>query len=758
MDIVHTLSLRSQQPGDPMTDESFKRKLTAILSADVVGYSRLMDNNEEATVRTLNASLDSMKALIQQHRGRVVDTTGDNLLAEFASVVDALNCSAKIQLELAERNTKLPSERRMEFRIGVNVGDVIEEEDRIYGDGVNIAARVEALADTGGICITGRAYDQVKNKLEFGYQYLGEHSVKNIPEPVRVYKVLREPEAAGKVLGEKRKTQRWISLPTAIVLLIGIGGLAGWYLYLKQSTRIDPASLDRMAYTLPDKPSIAVLPFENLSGEPEQEYFSDGITDDLITDLSKISGLFVIARNSSFIYKGKPVKIRQVAEELGVRYVLEGSVRKADNRLRINAQLIDATTGGHLWAERYDRHYRDIFELQDEVIGKIVSALAVTLTGTEQAQLARRLTDNLEAYDYYLRAERGVYSEDYSLLSETLSLYEKAFTLDPNFAEAYSGYARAAVDIWHLSWDNILAGPVARKRAYEAADRALALDANMPRAYSVLGILQVVDGRYDEAIASVRKAVSLGPNSADAYVNLAIVLMFSGWPAEALASMETALRLNPRPFPGVYGYYGAVLFMNRQYEKAIEPLEKARDSSIFAREHLAMTYAQLDRLDDAKVEVNSLLNAILNTSLSYYRVAYVHYKREEDSAHLLEALRKAGVPEWPFGYEGHVEDRLDGSVIKTLAFGRTWVGHTGAGLQFIQEIGADGKVAFRSTQSLITGNASVQNDMLCLKSAHYLMGRKRCGYVYENPEGTLEENNAYVYVSPTSLMFFSPVR
>jgi len=738
-----------------MPQEGFKRKLTAILSADVVGYSRLMDDNEEATVRTLNIYRDSMKALIQQHRGRVVDATGDNLLAEFTSVVDALNCSVKIQSELDERNTDLSSERRMEFRIGVNVGDVIEEEDRIYGDGVNIAARVEALAEGGGICITGRAYDHVKNKLEFGYQYLGKHSVKNIPEPVRVYKILMEPEAAGKVLGEKRKTKRWIALATVIVLLIGVGGLAGWYLYLKQSKRIDPASLDRMAYTLTNKPSIAVLPFDNLSGEPEQEYFSDGITDDLITDLSKISGLFVIARNSAFAYKGKPAKIRQVAEELGVRYVLEGSVRRAGKRVRINAQLIDATTGGHLWAERYDRHYTDIFELQDEVIGKIVSALTVKLTGAEQAQLARRPTDNLEAYDYYLRAERDLYSEDGSQLSVTLSLYEKAIALDPNFADAHAGYARAAVDVWRLGYVNVLASPVARKRAYEAADQALSLDSKIPRAYSVLGVLQVVDGRYDEAIASVRKAVSLGPNSADAYVNLAIVLMFSGRPAQALAAMETALRLNPRPSPGVLGYYGAVLFMNHQYENAIEPLKKAQAASYFAREHLAMTYAQLGRLDDAKAEIAGLLP---DTNLSWYRVSYAHYKREEDRTHLLVALRKAGVPEWPFGYEGRTVDRLDGNEIKTLALGRTWVGHTSAGLQFMQEIGTDGKVAYRSAQSFITGNASVQGDMLCLKSAATLMGRKRCGYVYRYPGGTLEEKNEYIYVGVTALMFFSPVR
>ena len=545
-----------------MPEKGFKRKLTAILSADVVGYSRLMDDDEEATVRVLYAYRDLMKALIKQHRGRVVDTTGDNLLAEFTSVVDALNCSVKVQKELAERNADLSPERRLEFRIGVNVGDVIEDNDRIFGDGVNIAARVEGLAETGGICITGRTYDQVKNKLEYGYQYLGKHRVKNIQEPVRVYKVLTEPDSAGKVVGEKRKTRRWIVLGTIIVLLLGVGGLAGWYFYFKQYRRIDPASLDRAAYTLPDKPSIAVLPFDNLSGDPDQEYFSDGIADDLITDLSKISGLFVIARNSAFAYKGKPVKIRQIAEELGVRYVLEGSVRKEENRVRINAQLIDAKTGGHLWAERYDRRYKDIFELQNEVLGKIVSALTVKLTGAEQIQLALRPTNNLEAYDYYLRAERDVYSEDYSLLSVAMSLYEKAIALDPNFAEAHAGYARAAVDVWRLAFDNLLIGPVARKRAYEAAAKALELDSNLPRAYSVLGVLQVMDSRYDEAIESANKAITLGPNDADAYVNLALVLMFSGRPAEALAAVETALRLNPRPSPGVYGYYGAVLFIN----------------------------------------------------------------------------------------------------------------------------------------------------------------------------------------------------
>ena len=319
-----------------MADEGFKRKLTAILSADVAGYSRLMGDNEEATVRTITAYREVLCTLIQQHNGRVIDSQGDNLLAEFVSVVDAVQSAVDVQKEINTRNKPLPKNRRMQFRIGINLGDVIEDENRIYGNGVNIAARIESLAEEGGICISRNVYDQVKNKLNFVYEYLGEHAVKNISELVRVYRV-ETGLKPNTFYGEKK-------------------------------------------VKLPEKPSIAVLPFTNMSGDMEQEYFSDGITEDLITDLSKISALFVIARNSVFTYKGKAVNVEEVGKELGVKYILEGSVRKAGDRVRISAQLVDATTGGHLWAERYDREFKNIFTLQDEVTQKIVSILAVKLT------------------------------------------------------------------------------------------------------------------------------------------------------------------------------------------------------------------------------------------------------------------------------------------------------------------------------------------------------------------------------------------
>ncbi|UCD77340.1 MAG: adenylate/guanylate cyclase domain-containing protein, partial [Desulfobacterales bacterium] len=326
-----------------MADEGFKRKLTSIFSADAVGYSRLMGDDEAATVQTLTSYRNVISTLIKQYHGTVIDSPGDNILAEFVSVVDAVQCAVAIQKELKARNDELPEKRKMQFRIGVNLGDVIQEEDRIYGDGVNIAARLEGLAEPGGICISKTAFDHIESKLPYGYEFLGDQTVKNIAKPVGAYRVLMEPRVTVAELPEPEKPALVRRMPI-IIAAIGVLGVAIslviWQLYFHRPS-VEPASVEKMAFALPDKPSIAVMPFDNLSGDPEQEYFCDGMTEDLITDLSKISGIFVIARNSTFTYKGKPVKMKQVAEELGVRYVLEGSVRKAEDKVRINAQLID---------------------------------------------------------------------------------------------------------------------------------------------------------------------------------------------------------------------------------------------------------------------------------------------------------------------------------------------------------------------------------------------------------------------------------
>lgn len=457
-----------------MVQENYKRKLTTIFSADVVGYSRLMEDNEEATIQTLNTYRNAMTILINQHRGRVVDATGDNLLAEFSSVVDAVRCAVETQKELREKNADVPENRRMMFRIGVNLGDIVEEDDRIYGDGVNIAARLEGLAEQGGICISRTAYDQVKNKLELGYEYLGKHSVKNISEPVHVYRVLTEPEAIGKVIGENRIEMRRITLAAIIVFLIGFGGLAGWYLYLDQTKRVEPASLEKMAYTLPDKPSIAVLPFDNMAEDPKQVYFSDGITEEIITALSKVQNLFVIARNSTFTYKDKPVKVQQVAEELGVRYVIEGSVRKAGDTVRITAQLIDAISGKHLWAERYDRQLEDIFSVQDEITKKIITALQVKLTEGEQARIIAKGTDNLEAYLKTLQVISHLGNpkpENNALARQTA---EEAVALDPDWPMTY--WALGMTHLFDVFYGTSKNPAKSLERANELGQKALASD------------------------------------------------------------------------------------------------------------------------------------------------------------------------------------------------------------------------------------------------------------------------------------------
>ena len=370
-----------------MTPEKFKRKLTAILSADVKGYSRLMGTDEEATVRTLQEYREVMASSIQHHRGRILDTAGDSVLAEFASVVDAVQCAVEIQQVLRAKNALLPEDRRMEFRIGINLGDVIEEGDTIYGDGVNIAARVESLAEAGGICISESAYQQIENKLPLRYDYLGEHEVKNIAKPVRVYRARIESEAAPSKLGKEKKPvgKRLSKAALAIVAVVVIAGAVILYQFVLRPSpsKVEVASKEKMAFPLPDVPSIAVLPFVNMSEDPKQEFLCDGMTEAIITALSKVPRLFVIARNSTFTYKGKPVKVKQVSEELGVRYVLEGSVQRSGDRVRITAQLIDALTGNHLWAERYDRDLKDIFALQDEITIKILTATQVKLTEGE---------------------------------------------------------------------------------------------------------------------------------------------------------------------------------------------------------------------------------------------------------------------------------------------------------------------------------------------------------------------------------------
>ena len=719
-----------------------ERRLAAIMAADIVSYSRLVQADEVATLASIKSlRSEVIEPLLAEYSGRIVKLMGDGALVEFGSVVDAVSCAAAVQKSLAARQADVPSDRRIVFRIGIKLGDVVVDGEDLLGDGVNVAARLEQLCPPGGVLISGTAYDHMKGKLDLPLDYVGEQQVKNMPQPVRTYRVRMGGTKPGWRL-QARRFRRLAPAAAALLLMLILLGVGAWWF--------------RPLETAPAKPSIAVLPFDDKSGDADQAYFAEGLTDDLITDLSKISGLFVIARNSTTGYDAT-VDVREVAEQLNVRYVLQGSVRRAGQSVRINAQLIDGKTGSNLWAERYDRDYAEIFVLQDEVIRRIVEALSVRLTESEQAQIARLPTHNLKAYDFYIRAEQKVYDLSSQSLGEALSLYEKAIALDPQFADAYAGYARALVDILGFAYENLLSSALARQQAYDAAGRALELNPETPRAFAVLGILQALDGKHEEAIASVEKALMLDPGSADAQLNLAIVLTYAGRHKEALAAMERVLQLNPKPQSQVYDYYAFILFMNRQYEEALRALHGRglEEHSELGLEVLAMVYAKLDRTAEAHRSAKLLLERSPAMCLASARVIYAHHRRKEDVDHRLDALRVAGIPDWPFGFQPPADEQLDGAAVKALAIGKTWVGHQQNGAPFVMQVSAKGDYVQRAPQGMVVGKITFEGDLMCTQSPAALLGRKFCSPVFRNPGGRGEKQDEYLFVDSATTWYFS---
>jgi len=629
-----------------MATEDFKRKLTAILSADVKGYSRLMGEDEEATVRTITAHRKVIASVIQKYRGRVVDSPGDNILAEFVSVVDAVQSAVEIQEVIRAKNAELPEDRRMEFRIGINLGDVIQEGERIYGDGVNIAARVEGLAEPGGICISGSAYEQIENKLALGYDYIGEHTVKNIVKPIRVYKVPTGPETLQKVTEEKRPAPGWqkVALAVVIALIVVAGGVAIWKSSRPPTTLpIEAASVEKMAFPLPDKPSIAVLPFNDLSGDSEQDYFSDGLTEEIISALGSVPKLFVIARNSTFTYKGKPVKVQQVAEELGVRYVLEGSVRKGGDKIRITAQLIDALSGHHLWAKRYDRNLSDIFAVQDDLTKEIITAMQVELTEGEQVKAAAKGTNSLEAYLKYLQASELINQINPQSNAMAKQVAEEAIALDPEYAWAYYALARVyTLDVW-LGTTKSPKQSIAK--AMESLQKALVLDPTFAEGYSRLGFLYSMTRQHDKGITEAEKAVALNPNSAISHLYLGKTLFFAGRCEESIPEYKLAIRLDPIP-PSLYSWsLGLSYAYMGQYEEAITWCEKAvrqEPNDLLARMMMTVVYSLSGRDEEARVQAAEILRIQPKFTLEKLEKKLT-YKREEDREKILGALRKAGL-------------------------------------------------------------------------------------------------------------------
>jgi adenylate cyclase len=581
-----------------MSEERMERRLAAILAADIAGYSALMGADEARTVRDLKGHQAIVLPMIGEFAGRIIDTAGDGILAEFASVVNAVKCALAIQSTMTERNAAIEPQRRMQFRVGINIGDVVYDEVRIYGDGINIAARLESIAEPGGICISSKVYEEVNGRVELACDDIGEQQLKNIARPVHVYRI--RLDGALPVVGS--------------------------------------------APALPDKPSIAVLPFQNMSGDTEQEYFADGITEDLITDLSKISSLFVIARNSSFVYKGRSVKVQEIGRDLGVRFVLEGSVRKAGNRVRITAQLIDAGSGGHLWGERFDRDLTDIFSTQDEVVEKIVGALAITLTPGEEQRLRRRGTENVEAYETWLRARELLGGGTRESVVQARAMYRRSIAIDPTFANPHAGLALAEIMDYINDW---AADPAAALgEAERCARRALELSPQEPVTHLALGNVLLWRRNHEGALSEFRRALALDRSYAQGYSATGMVLMYAGRPAEALEPIAMAMRLDPHYATIVLHFLAQAHFALGSYETAARYLVDriARNPSTDAsRMLLASCYGHLGRIDDARKTWAELLEVNPQFSLMQ-RGRVLPYKNASDFQRIADGLAKAGLP------------------------------------------------------------------------------------------------------------------
>jgi adenylate cyclase len=639
------------------------RRLAAIVSLDVAGYSRLMGVDDSGTLAALKAHRrELIDPKIAEHEGRIVKTTGDGLLLEFSSVVDAMRCAVDVQQGMAERNKGIAPDKRLDFRIGINVGDIIIDGDDIFGDGVNVATRLEMLAEPGGICVSRAVRDQVLDKLSFTFEDLGAQQVKNIARPVEVFRVdlgSAAPQMQGRNRGHwqrlaRSSSRRWLG--AVLVALLAIGATIVWFSQSSRTTFGEAASLPP-ATMLPDRPSLAVLPFISLGGSPENSYFADGMTDDIITELSKLSGILIIARNSSWTYKGKSVKVQQVAKDLGVRYVLEGSVRREGGTVRINAQLVDALAGQHLWAERYDGSIQDVFALQDKVIGQIVAALAVKLTHDEKARIELAGTRSPQAYDAVLRGWAHYRQGSEEETNKAIALFEQAIAFDPGYARAHAALAAASWRIVQSFWESTTEGGY--QRAFDRMQAALAEAMRQPTALAHAVSAEVLSkqGRYEDALTEIGHAMALAPNDPDNYLSKARILNATGRAAEAEESVRWAMRLDPLYAPDYLRTLAISLFHQQRYEDAVGTLKRLLALQTDVADDYITLIASLGHLGrksgipEAIRKFNELsVSAGYNTITVQMFGGWWWYGDifNYDPAYrdrLMEGLRKAGVPE-----------------------------------------------------------------------------------------------------------------
>jgi adenylate cyclase len=589
-----------------MAEERLQRRLAAILSADVVGYSRLMGIDEAGTLARLKAMRrDLFDPLTAAHSGRIFKLMGDGALVEFASAVDAVTCAIEIQKQVRERNAGSPADSRIQFRIGINVGDIIVDGDDIYGDGVNVAARIQALADPGGVYISRGAADQVRDKVPIKIETRGEQTVKNIARPIEVFCIISEDRDA--VAGAVREFETRVQTPA-----------------------------------IADKPAIAVLPFVNMSGEPDQEFFADGITEDILTELSRFRELFVISRNSAFFYKGKAINAQKVAKELGVHYVVEGSVRKAGGRVRITVQLIDAETDRHLWAERYDRELADIFAIQDEVTSSIVSILPGRVAAAAQDRVQRKLPENLAAYECVLAGKLLHHRSAKADNEEALRMLDRAIALDPGYAHAHAWKACVLGQSFVYGW---CADIEATKRTViEELTLALSLDENDSDVHRVLAAVNLSLLRdHDKALYHQERALALNPNDDLIVVQQGEVLTWIGQAEQGIEWIQKAMRLNPYHPERFWSHLGRAYFVARRYDEAIKAFQRISRADHGHLAFLAACHAQLDDTAAAKGAAQQVLQRAPDFSIERF-IATQHYKHEKDREHHRAALVKAQLP------------------------------------------------------------------------------------------------------------------
>jgi TolB-like protein/class 3 adenylate cyclase len=726
------------------------RKLAAILAADVVGYSALMEADEAGTHERLKAGRKELfEPEIARHHGRVFKLMGDGLLAEFASVVDAVECAVSLQRGLAERNAAVPADHQIDVRIGINLGEVIVEGDDRYGEGVNIAARLQQLAEPGGICVSGKVAKEVEKKLAFGFEAMGEHKVKNLAEPVAAFRIKLD----GRTTQSGRRTKGmgyWPVILAAAALAAVIAGGGTWWTTRQEATTVAAAG-----------PSIAVLPFDNLSDDKQQGYLADGIAEDLTTDLARVPGLFVVSRNAAFGFRDKGLAPAQIAGQLGVRYILEGSVRRAGEDIRINAQLIDATTGGHLWAERYDGAWSDIFALQNKVVENVATALRLRLVEGQHAAEVAGGTRNPAAYETFLRGLELEYRGAPEDWVKAIALYQEALKLDPEFGRAT---AQIAWVYWNATGQEFVekAMRLSEDEVYAKANFYLEQAAKHPSPtyYQIRADRLIYKHKSDDAVAAAERAIALDSSDASAYYEMGMALVFNGRPSDTLNFLDATQRVDPswgwtpwRRFLAGLAYYSL-----ERYEDAatilegLEPYSKSSSSTFWAnyqgRWLLMATYGQLGRNDKAAGVEKEVKTYMANTGhremTGLLALENLPFKNYADFARVLSGLRKVGVPDMPFGFDARAEDRLTGAEIAALLFG-----HENEGHQIESGDPSSGKVLMDGTfyahvgSWRAIGESWIEGDALCFNFPDSYRG---CGAFFRNPGGTFEKRNEYLMV------------